>query len=331
MATTKDKTQKQVSREGLQEQHVEFNVQQTTWKELTWLHIERPTNRETEYLAKRYPFHPLNLDDMFSRIQRPKIDDYKDHSFIVLHFPVFNPVTRVITSSEMDIFIGEDYIVTVDCVGNLKTLSKFFRLCQTSEEAREDNFSHGSGYLVYRLIDRLVDYCLPIVDKIIDQVEQIEDTMFENKRGVTIREISILRHNIISIRRIIWPGRAVISCLEAKIQRFTDIVLEAYFGDLIDHMEKIWDAIEEYKEIIEGLNATHDSLASDRTNEVLRVLTILATIGTVLTVVFSFYGMNVPMPGGGSEGDPKTWIILILVMVVIITGMLFYFKRKRYL
>jgi len=219
----------------------------------------------------------------------------------------------------------------VDCTANLKTLRKFFRLCQTSEEAREDNFSHGSGYLVYRLIDRLVDYCLPIVDRIIDQVEKVEDSMFDNSRSVNIKEISILRHNIISIRRIIWPVRAVISCLESKIQRFTDVVLEAYFGDLIDHIEKIWDAIDEYKEIIEGLNDTHDSLASDRINEVLRVLTILATIGTVLTVVVSFYGMNIPLPGGGTEGNPAAWIILIVLMVAIMAGMLFYFKRKHYL
>lgn len=322
---------KQKLKEVSQEQKTEPAVEKIVWDGLTWLHIEKPTTRETAYLAQHYPFHPLNLDDVVSKIQRPKIDEYKDHLFIVLHFPFFNPDTRVITSGEMDIFIGSNYVVTIDCTGNLKTLTKFFKLCHESEEARGQNLNHGPGYLVYRVIDRMVDYCFPIVDRTIDHIENIEDNMFANNTGPAIREISIVRHNIISIRRIIWPVRAVISCLEAKIQRFTEVGLEAYFGDLIDHIEKIWDAIDEYKEIIEGLNATHDSLASNRINDVLRVLTILATIGTVLTVVASFYGMNIPLPGGGAEGHPLAWILILIIMLVVIGGMLLYFKRKHWL
>lgn len=330
MASSDVKAQKKL-KEVRQEEKTELNLEQITWKDLTWLHIVKPTPRETEYLAQHYPFHPLNLDDVTSKIQRPKIDEYKDHLFIVLHFPFFNPDTRVITSSEMDIFIGNNYVVTIDCTGNLKTLNNFFKTIQSSEDAQQGNMSHGSGYLAYRVVDRMVDYCFPIVDKLIDQIENIEDNMFANRAGVTIKEISLLRHNIISFRRIIWPVRAVISCLEAKIQRFTDVSLEAYFGDLIDHIEKIWDAIDEYKEIIEGLNATHDSLASDRINSVLRILTILATIGTVLTVIASFYGMNIPLPGGGTEGYPFVWVFVLVIMLFIIGGMLFYFKRKRFL
>lgn len=313
-------------------QETPLNLEPLNWGGLTWIHIEKPTEQETEYLAQRYPFHPLNLDDVLSRIQRPKIDEYPDHHFIVLRFPFVDQDTHVITSIEMDIFIGENYLVTIDCAGNLKTLSKFFRLCQTSEEARQENFTHGSGYLLYRIIDRLVDYCLPIVNKIMDNIEKVEDDIFSNSTRSSIKEISVLRRNIIALRRITWPMRAVISRVEARISRFTDIDLAAYVGDTIDHIDKIWDALDEYKEVVEGLNYTHDSLNSNRINDVLRILTILTTIGTVLTVIASFYGMNIPLPGGGTtEGHPSAWIIVLVAMLAVMSGMLFYFRRKHWL
>jgi magnesium transporter len=313
------------------EREIPLNLETIISSGLTWTHIEKPAERETEYLAQTYPFHPLNLDDVLSRIQRPKIDEYKDHDFIVLRFPFVSQDTGVVTSVEMDIFIGKDYLVTADCTGDLKPLSKFFRLCQTNEEAREENLSHGSGYLLYRILDRLVDYCLPIVNKIMDGIEKVEDDIFANSSRNPIREISVLRRNIITIRRIIWPLRAVIGRVENRIRRFTDINLEDYFGDTIDHIDKIWDTLEEYKEVTEGLNDTHDSLASNRINDVLRVLTILTTIGTMLTLVASFYGMNVVLPGDVEIGTPHTWIVLLMIMLVTTVGMLYYFSRKHWL
>ena len=309
-----------------------LHLEQLTWGELTWLNIEEPTERETAYLAEHYPFHPLDLDDCLSKIQRPKIDEYKDYLFLVLHFPVFNKEARVTTTSQVSVFIGGNYLITLH-KGDLKTLVKFFRECQIDEESREENFSHGVGYLMYRIVDRLVDYCLPLLNKIGDNIERVEDNIFAS-RGMprAVEEISVLRRDIISFRRIIWPMRAVLGSLETKIRRFTKMDLSVYFGDMVDHVDRIWDGLDEYKEVIEGLNDTHDSLASNRINDVLRVLTILATIGAVLTVIFSFFGMNIPLPGGGNPGgNPLTWVILMVVMLLIIGGMLFYFRRKNWL
>lgn len=309
-----------------------LNVESITWGGMTWLNIVKPTERETEYLSQTYHFHPLNLDDVLSRIQRPKIDEYKDHLFVVLHFPVYDKLSQMLTSSEVDVFIGEDYLVTVDCTGELKPLDKFFRSCQIDEELRNDMFSWGSGFLLYRVIDRLVDYCLPILNKIGDRVEAIENEIFSERETKIIRDISVLRRDIISFRRTIWPMRAVISVLEPKLRSFTKKDMEVYFGDTTDHTDKIWDGLDEYKEIIEGLHDTHNALASHRINDAVRVLTILATIGAVLTVIFSFYGMNVPLPGGANPGGhPLTWAILILFVIIVTGGMLLYFHRKRWI
>ncbi|MDP2731308.1 MAG: magnesium transporter CorA family protein [Dehalococcoidales bacterium] len=319
-AATKEKQEKQA-----------LGLESVTWGGLTWLNIEQPTERETEYLAQNYPFHPLDLDDCLSRIQRPKIDEYPDYLFLVFHFPIFNAEARVTTPSQLSVFIGNDYLITLD-KGELKPLVKLFKDCQLNEETRQEYFNQGSGYLLYRIIDRLIDYCLPILSKIGGNIEQAEDGIFSTARPKAVREISILRRDVISFRRIIWPMRAVIGSLEVKLRRFTRTDLSVYFGDIVDHVDRIWDGLDEYKEIIEGLNDTHDSLATNRLNDIIRVLTILATIGTVLTVVASFYGMNIPLPWGANPGGgPFTWLILLLAMLGITAGMLFYFHRKNWL
>ncbi|MCD6299738.1 MAG: magnesium/cobalt transporter CorA [Dehalococcoidales bacterium] len=312
----------------VKEEEQKLNMESLSCCDLTWVNIEGPTERETEYLAQNYPFHPLDLDDCLSRIQRPKIDKYKDYLFLVFHFPVFSKETGVTTAGQLSVFIGKGYLITLH-KGELKPLVKLFKECQIDEESRQENFSYGSGYLLYRIIDRLVDYCLPILNKIGSNIEQVEDSIFSSEIGSAIREISILRRDVISFRRIIWPMRAVISSLEPKIRRFTNADLTVYFGDMIDHVDKIWDGLDEYKEIIEGLNDTHDSLATNRTNEVMRMLTIIATILLPITVVASIFGMNIPL--GVFEASPYSFLYVFLIMLVIVGAMLYFFHRQRWI
>ena len=306
----------------------QLNVESLTWGNLTWVNIEGPTERETEYLAQNYPFHPLDLDDCTSRIQRPKIDEYKDYLFLVLHFPVFNKEARVTTPSQVSVFIGENYIITLH-KGDLKPLVKLFRECQIDEESLQENFSQGSGYLVYRIIDRLIDYCLPILSKIASNIEDVEDEIFSSVVRGTVREISTLRRDVISFRRTIWPMRAVIGSLEPKVRRLTKMDLAVYFGDMVDHVDKIWDGLDECKEIIEGLNDTYDSLSSDRTNEVMRMLTIIATILLPITVVASIFGMNIPM--GPFRDSSLSFLYVVLICIVIIGIMLYFFRRQHWI
>lgn len=308
----------------------QLNIESVTWGDLTWVNIEHPTEKETEYLGQHYPFHPLDLDDCLSRIQRPKIDVYKDYLFLVLHFPVFHKEARVTTPSQLSVFIGENYLITLH-KGELKPLVKLFKECQIDEESRQENFSQGSGYLLYRVIDRLVDYCIPILNKIHENIEDVEDRIFSETRQRTrsqIREISILRRDVIAFRRIIWPMRAVIGSLEPKLRPFAKTELTVYFGDMVDHVDKIWDGLDEYKEIIEGLNDTHDSLVNNRTNAIMRTLTIIATIFMPITLIASIWGMNVPLPFQNSS-HPILYIALI--MGSIIGGMLYFFHRQRWI
>jgi len=229
------------------------------------------------------------------------------------------------TVSQVSVFIGEKYLVTLH-KGDLKPLVKLFRDCQLDEESREEYLGQGSGYLLYRAIDRLVDYCLPILNRIGHNIERIEDDIFSSGVRGTVKEISILRRDVISFRRIIWPMRAVLGSLEPKLRRFSRMDLAVYFGDMVDHADRIWDGLDEYKEIIEGLNDTHDSLATNRTNEVVRVLTIIMTILMPLTVVSGIYGMNIPLP---FQDSSYAFVYVLGIMFAVIGAMLYFFRRQR--
>ena len=302
-----------------------LNMESLTWGDLTWIDIEPPTEKETKYLAQNYPFHPLDLDDTLSRKQRPKIDEYKDYLFLVFHLPRYRKDEQVLTSSQVAVFIGPNYLITLH-KGELKPLVKLFKECQLDEESRQEYLSKGSGYLLYRILDRLVDYCLPILDKVGNGIEEVEERIFAARRSGTIREISRLRRDIIAFRRIIWPMRAVIGSLEPKIRRFINTDLTVYFGDMVDHLDKIWDGLDEYKEIIEGLSDTYDSLATNRTNEVVRILTIIATVMLPVTVVASIYGMNISLPFMNSD---YALLYVFLIMLVVIAGILYFLHRIR--
>ncbi len=307
-----------------------LNIQSITEGKLTWVYIEKPSKDEVEFLKQHFKFHPLNLDDVLSRIQRPKIDEYDDHLFIVLHFPVFDKENRITRPSEVDVFIGENYVVTVHCSGDLKPLAKFFRECQLSEEKRRTYLGRSSSFLLYHMLDRLVNYCFPILGKITESIDDIEDVIFAKAVPETVHEISMIRHDLISFRRVIHPQIPVIEMLEREEYPFFKEDQEAYFGDIADHTRKIWDGLEDSKEVVDGFAETSNWLTSNRIQEIMRVLTIIMVIIAPATLVASIYGMNIPLPGGVESGSLLPLGILLSVMVLIGVGMIVYSHRRKW-
>ena len=304
-----------------------LNIETIKWGKITWINIEKPTSSDMEYLAKNYLFNLFDLEDCLSRIERPKIDEYENYLFIVLHFPVFKQEARVTTSSQVSIFIGEDFLVTVH-TGDLKTLAKLFDDCQLNERAREEHMARSSGYLLYRILDRLVDYCFPILNRVIANIEAAEDRLFSEPARDTVQEISVLRRDVMSYRRIIRHQPAILKSLEVREYPFLREDLDVYFGDIGDHIGTIRETLEEYKEVVEGLNATSDSLFSHRTNEVMKMLTVLGTILLPLLVISGIYGMNVSLPFGDSS---FAFPLIILFTLCISGGMLAYFRNRRWI
>ena len=228
---------------------------------LTWYYIENATEHEVQYLSDNFHFHTLALDDVLSRNQRPKIDDYESYLFVILHFPVFDKTNRVTTPSELDIFIGENFVVTSH-KGDLKPLSKLFNECLIDENVRQKYMGRSASFLFYQLLDRLVNYCFPILDRIEDNVDKIEDLIFSRAVPETVREISMIRRDLISFRRIIHPQISVVEELEKEKYPFFKEDQDVYFGDIADHIRKIWDGLEDCKEVVDGLADTSNWLTS---------------------------------------------------------------------
>jgi magnesium transporter len=309
----------------------EENIHSITERKLTWFYIEQPTSNEVAFLAQRFHFHPLDLDDVLSRIQRPKIDVYEDYLFMVLHFPVFDKQNRITRPSEMDIFIGENYVVTVHCSGDLKPLAKFFQECGTDTESRERYLGRSSGFLLYHILDRLVNSCFPILNKITQNIDDIEDIILTKPVPKTVREISLIRRDLISFRRVIHPQIAVIETLERQEYPFFKEEQEIYFGDIADHIRKIWDGLEDCKEVIDGLSDTSNWLTSHRIQEIMRILTIIMGLLAPPTLIASIYGMNVALPGGVHTGSLLPLGILLAIMAIISGGIFLYMRRRGYL
>jgi magnesium transporter len=318
-------------REGQKETTAQesLHVETITYDDFTWVNIENPTERETEWLAKNYQFHPLALDDCLSRKQISKLDVYPGYLFFVFHYPMYDKATRISTKRQWSAFIGDNYLVTIH-TGELKTLVALFRDCQANEESRKEYFSNGSGFLLYRILDRAIDSYFPVLDKIMSLLEDIEDSVFDEEVEAT-KEISILRRDIITQRSVMFPTRAIFIEMENKLKRFSKEDVSAYYNDLMDHIKKICDTLDECKEIIEVFKDTDYTLATYRLNRVSRIITIFSAFVLPFLAISGIYGMNVVSPGGLNSGDYKTFIILIVIMCAISGAMLIFFRRRRWI
>ena len=257
----------------------------------------RPTRTYARQLAERFGWHPLDVEDVLSKRQRPKVDDYADEGYLfaVLHFPVYDRAIQRLNAAELDIFVGPDYLVTLPTV-ELLPVTRLFRRCEEDEEFREQLFSKGSGRLLYEVLDDLFDYCFPILDKIGHKLDSIEDDVFEGRSEEVVRDISNVKQEIISYRKIIKPERSTLRVLERHVERFLPEELELYFDDIVDAAERIWDILDNYKEVVEALEDTNESVISHRQNDVLRVLTVFCVILLPLTLITGIFGMNVALP-----------------------------------
>ena len=302
---------------------------------LTWIHLEAPTHEEAQQLADRFGWHPLDVEDVLSRRQRPKVDVYTENEtggylFAVLHFPVFDANVGRLNAGELDVFVGPDYLVTLPAV-ELKPVSRLFDRCRENEEFRQQLFSRGSGRLLYEVLDDLYDYCFPILDKInlkLTQIDEEIDELGSPRAKDRVRDIHKVKQEIISYRKIVRPQRPTLRLLERGVERFLPEELELYFDDIVDASERIWDLLDNFKEVVEALEDTNESLISHQQNDILYVLTIFSVVMLPLTFLTGLFGMNVHFPGFNSSDG---FIVAIVSMVVVVFGMLGFFRYKRWL
>jgi magnesium transporter len=294
---------------------------------LRWINIERPRQIDLAWLQERFEFHPLDYEDVTSRNQRPKVDAYDDYLFIVLHFPRYDKQVGRLNAAELDLFIGPDFLITLPNEP-LQPVEYLFERARTNEELREELFSKGSGFLLYKIVDDLVDAQFPMLRKIGNKLERVEEEIFEGNSAEVVRDISNVKQEIINFRKVVRPQRAAIQDLERNKARYIAEDYDVYFEDINDASERVWDMLENYKEVVEALEDTNESQIAHRTNEVFRVLTAISVIVLPLTLVASIWGMNVHVPG---EANTAAFYAVLGVMLAMLVGLILYFRRRGWL
>lgn len=288
--------------------------------------ITHPGKKSLADLQQQYGLHPLHVDDILSPIQRSKIDCEENYIFFVLHFPSLNPENGRIESREVDLVLTKQEVVAI-------VEQPFVLLEHTIEDITEARtraklFHKGAGLVLYTIVDRMVDTIFPLVEKLETIVEEMDQNIFVHKPQTIVEEISILRRNIIFFQTFIKPEMNQFALLEESKHSFFDREMRVYFGSLGNHLKKIWDRLEDVKELTDNLSMTFESYFSFKTNETIKVLTIFSVVLMPLTLLSGIYGMNLQfLP---LSEHPSAILFIGLIMLWIVVAMLSVFKLKRW-
>ena len=317
------------------EMPIEKKIEIIQGKKFTWIDLQNPDRVDVEKLAEKYNFNELNIEDCMTKFELPKLDSYDNHFFVILHFPPLAQKIGISKNSQLSLFIGKDFLVTIH-QGDLKPLVELVQTCKLdSDNERKDRLlEKSSGILLHELIDTLVDDLLHTSRKIIANLDEMEDRVFDESKPVA-RSIALLRREINRLRRIVIPLKRFVLEIAKNVKRFSDSTdegLSLYFDDVIDHIDKVIETLEESRETMEIYKDTDFVLSNEKTNKVLAVLTIIFTLAIPSTVIGTFYGMNVNLPGGNVDNlmilGPFTAFIIIIIASAIPAILMFaYFKK----
>ena len=290
---------------------------------VTWVNVDGLGDAALlEQIGALFELHPLALEDTLSLRQRPKVDEYEGHLYLVMRMLHFE---KVVTTEQVSVFLGPDYVLTFqehpgDCLEPVRE-----RLRKGTGQLR----SRPAGYLMYAIIDSVVDHYFPFLEQVGEVVEQLEDEVMSNPTRQTLSRVHDIKRGLLDVRRSIWPLRDVINGLIRDESPLLGDVAKLYLRDCYDHAVQVLDVVETYRELAGGLMDFYLSSVSNKMNEVMKVLTIIATIFIPLTFVAGIYGMNFEhMPELKWRcGYAGVWI----VMLVMSLGMLAVFRHVGWL
>ncbi len=319
----------------LEDSGIEKKMEVIEGERFSWIDLQNPDREYVEKLSKEYNLNALNIEDCLTKFEMPKLDAYDEHIFLILHFPPLVSSQVMPKYSQLSIFMGKDFLITVH-QGDLKPLVDMVEICKgdIDPERKHRLLGKSTGVLLHEIIDALVDDLLHTLRRVIANLDEIEEVVFDEKKSSS-RKISLLRREITMLRRIVNPLKRIVLETAKHVPRFSateDLTL--YFDDVIDHIDKVLDTLEESKETMEIYKDTDFMLSTEKTNKVLAVLTIIFTLAIPATVIGTFYGMNVNLPGGIDENGSGTYTTFILVILasIIPAGLMYlYFKKLGWL
>lgn len=322
-----------------------MNVQTVRFQDLSFINVAKPTDFEIKFLKNTYYFNPLNLEDYMHRAQIPKIENHKKYDLIVLRFPLFSEngpqnshqygvhlptfhafnKKRRLMSSYVNLFVSKEYIVVLHA-GELPQIDRIFLLCQKTLHNRTEYMSRGSVFLAYKIIDALVDDCFPVINELTSTIDRIDKELEYKQSRKTLEDISTTRRNLVVFHTMFKPILPLFASLEEGKHKALNGIMQSFWGNILDHLQKILDRVEDNQELIEGISESNESLLSSRSNQIIKVLTIFSAVILPLNLLASIYGMNLNLP---FANDPLiAWkIMLFMAFTTVVMLIAFIFKK----
>lgn len=296
---------------------------------LEWINVINPGKKEIDYLRKRFNFDLVDLRASMANVsaQRPIINQNDGYLFLILHFPTFSG-DRVV-SGEIEFFIGHGYLVTLHN-NNLLALSDFFSYCKKNTDDLLSYSVESSAILLYEILDRLIKDVYALLDRNSLNINQVEETIFDKRQKQAVSQILDLRRNVVNIRKIMQNHKNILQRLmDMESSLVPNNIIRKHYAELVDHSKRIWEMLENQKDMIEIFNSTNESLLNDQMNMIMKTLTIFSVIVFPLTLLAAIFGMNAKyMPL--VDGPYGFWIILTIMGLGSMV-MLWFFSKKKWL
>jgi magnesium transporter len=313
-------------KQGLR-RHTDPNLLQGFLKdeeETIWVDFETPTDNESEVLSTVFNFHPLAVEDCIAESHLPKLDDYGDYLFLVIHGARRGESPGTFNTVDVNFFVGKRYLVTFH-PSHTRSVDQTKERCQKNTQI----LSKGIDFLLYEIMDRLVDNYFPILDDFDVVIDELEYEAFHNPTRATLDRIFSLKRDVTALRRITGPQREIFNRLSRDSFAVISRRAAPYFRDVYDHLFRISDLAESYKDLGAGLMEAYLMVVSNRLNEIIKVLTLIATIMLPLTLITGIYGMNF-------EYMPEIkwrygYFFVIGFMALVGFGLLYYFRKRRWI
>ena len=301
------------------------NLYEIKDKTVRWINVEGISKLNIiKQIGKQFQLHPLIMEDIVNPAQRPKLENFEEYLFIILRILRWNKAEKSIISEQISIILGNSYVISFR-----ETDSNIFEpILERIIKAKGRIRKMGSDYLVYTLMDVIIDNYFVILEKIGKKIDEIEEELVENPKIETLHAIHLLKRELITLRKAMWPSRNVVNNLQREDSYIKDAT-QIYLRDIYDHVIQIIDTFENYRDIISGMLDIYLSSVSNKMNEIMKVLTIISTIFIPLSFLAGFYGMNfLYMP---ELKVPLAYPLLIMAMTIIAIIMILFFKRKKWL
>jgi len=296
---------------------------------LRWVNIINASKAEINYLRQNYSFDLIHLRSAAASVlsQRPVIFKNEKYLFLILQFPALKDGR--IFAGEVDFFIGHGFLVNVHN-NNLPALNKFFDFSKKDPNSLISFSTESSAVLLHEILGRLIHDCYRLLDGNSLEIKHVEDLIFSNQQKLAVENILLLRRNIINIRKIMQNHKNILKELSGMQSSLVDkVAMKKYYNSLVEDSKRLWEMLDNQKEMVEILNDTNESLLNNQMNAVMKILTIFSVIVLPLSLISGIFGMNaVNMPIVNRTNG--FWLILF-IMFLISVGMIAFFKRKRWI